>query len=232
MVRSLMFLLSVLMANNVIADDHETTAPAMLSLMSIAVEDGRGFLSAMETFADSECRKQLPVSIRVMDNDFNGEDPSTHTIIWGFQKADDYSAFGEILSSCSAFQQFWMYMRPSLRLSEVLAVPVFADGDTSKDSVYRVWRHHITDEATYIEEMAKVRAAAKKAGRGDGAMGILRVIGGRSPTVTHMVYFGAKDLPSMINNLGRLPETAVFLKNVADIRTVYDNSIAFVEADF
>ena len=46
-----------------------------------------------------------------------------------------------------------------------------------------------------------------------------------------MVYFGSKGLPTMINNIGGLPETAVFLNNVADIRTVYDNAIAFVEAD-
>lgn len=217
-------------ANFAIAE--EATVPEFMTLFQFSTNEEPSVVAAIGAFAGSECRKSLPVAIRVMNEFWNGNDEATHTVIFNFADAKSITTTFGMMSQCRAAADLFAALSANTNpLAQQLASTVLAGGDTTKDTIYRVWQMKVSDEAAYVSAYQKLMATQAKAGLLTGAYGVMRIQGGADENVTHFAYVGAADLESLLANSSPSKAMLSFQKKVSGIRTIYRSNINTVLAD-
>ena len=91
-------------------------------------------VGAMDTFAASDCGKQLPADVGLMAESVNGYVTSTHCIIVSYETMADFEKIGSLLRFCPEgaimFQEIGSGSDP---VTEFSVMPVIEAGDWSKD---------------------------------------------------------------------------------------------------
>ena len=76
---------------------EETSVPEFATIFQLSTKDQSSVAAAFTKFAQSDCRKNLPTAIRIMNENYNGADETTHSVIWNFADAADMSStFGAL----------------------------------------------------------------------------------------------------------------------------------------
>ena len=214
------------------ANSQETSVPAFATVFQFSTAEQASVVAAFSTFAQSDCRKSLPAAIRVMRDNWNGNETSTHSVIFNFADAKAISeTFGKMQQCTAAANLFAVLKENTQSVSQQLVRTLVAGGDYTKDTTYTVWQTKVTDEATYVAAYEKLMAAQEKAGLINGAYGLWRVQGGADSNITHVAFLGAKNLETRLENGTPSKAFAVFQKKVAGIRTIYRSNINLVIAD-
>ena len=214
------------------AYSQESTVPAFATIFQFSTAEQASVVAAMSTFAQSECRKSMPTAIRVMSENWNGNEAPTHSVIFNFIDAKSITeTFGKMRQCRAAGDLLAVLKEHTQPVSQLLLRTLYAGGDSTKDTAYVVWQMSVTDEATYGAACKKALDAQVKSGLVTGAYGLWRVQGGADSNVTHIAYAGAKDLETLLANGTPSKAMAEFQKTVAGIRTVYRMNINSVLAD-
>ena len=214
------------------AYSQESTVPAFATIFQFSTAEQASVVAAMSTFAQSECRKSMPTAVRVMSENWNGNEAPTHSVIFNFIDAKSITeTFGKMQQCRAAGNLMAVLKEHTQSVSQQLLRTLHTGGDYIKDTSYVVWQTSVTDEATYVAAYKKLMDAQEKAGLVNGAYGLWRVQGGADSNVTHIAYVGAKDLETLLANGTPSKAYAEFIKTVAGIRTVYRMNINSVVAD-
>jgi hypothetical protein len=216
------------------AYSQESTVSAFSAVFYFSTAEQASVVAAMSTFAQSECRKSMPAEIRVMSENWNGNETPTHSVIFSFIDAKSMTeTFGKMQQCRAAGDLLAVLKEHTQPVSQLLTSTLHAGGDYTKDTAYVVFQLRVTDEATYAAAWKKLMDAQVKSGSVNGSYGLWRVQGGADSNVTHIAYVGAKDLETLLANLDRTPSKARAenLKTVAGIRTMYRRNIISVVAD-
>ena len=214
------------------AYSQESTVPAFATIFQFSTAEQASVVAAMSAFAQSECRKSMPTAIRVMSENWNGNETTTHSVIFNFTDAKAMSeTFGKMRQCRAAGNLMAVLKEHTQPVSQQLLRTLHAGGDYTKDTSYNVWQVSVTDEATYVAAWKKLMDAQEKAGLINGAYGLWRVQGGADSNVTHIAFAGAQNLETLLENGAPSKAFAVFQKKVAGIRTVYRANINSVVAD-
>ena len=88
-------------ANVAIAE--ETSVPEFATIFQLSTTDQASVAAAFTQFAQSDCRKNLPTNIRIMNESFNGTDETTHSVIWNFADAAGMTSTFAGLRECRAW---------------------------------------------------------------------------------------------------------------------------------
>ena len=214
------------------AYSQQSTVPAFATIFQFSTAEQASVVAAMSTFAQSECRKSMPTAVRVMSENWNGNEAPTHSVIFNFIDAKSITeTFGKMQQCRAAGNLMAVLKEHTQPVSQLLLRTLYAGGDSTKDTAYVVWQMSVTDEATYGAAWKKALDAQVKSGLVTWAYGLWRVQGGADSNVTHIAYAGAKDLETLLANGTPSKAMAEFQKTVAGIRTVYRMNINSVLAD-
>ena len=214
------------------AYSQESTVPAFATIFQFSTAEQASVVAAMSTFAQSECRKSMPTAIRVMSENWNGNEAPTHSVIFNFIDAKSMTeTFGKMRQCRAAGDLLAVLKEHTQPVSQLLLRTLHAGGYYTKDTAYVVCQMSVTDEATYGAAWKKALDAQVKSGLVTGAYGLWRVQGGADSNVTHIAFAGAKDLETLLANGTPSKAFAEFQKTVAGIRTVYRTNINSVVAD-
>ena len=213
------------------ADDHGSDM-SVTTYYNFSTSNQSEVVAAITKFANSDCRKEMPARIRVMQNHFNGYEEATHTVLIGYESTTDMQKSLQLMSSCDAMQELMSGMAALTKpVSQSMAIPLLTGGDVSKDTVYMVWQLSIDDEAIYLEAYGKLMKAQIEAGIVNGGWGLMRMGGGADSDITHIAYSGAQDLTTLLQSRNPSPAFAAFQKTMAEVRTVTRLAVNFVMAD-
>ena len=92
----------------------------------------------MDTFWASDCGKQYPADVALLEEVFNGSSPSTHFIINTFQTSADQAQAAEIMRSCPdavAFVQS-LYESGTLPVSQYMGSAPIDESDWTEDIIF------------------------------------------------------------------------------------------------
>ena len=179
---------------------EEVSVPQFSAIFQLETSDEASVAAALTNFAQSDCRKSMPTSIRIMAESFNGDEDITHSVIWSFPDADAVATSFATFASCRAWADAWAVLSQQADYkSNQLFKTLVAGGDYTQDGAYNVWQMSISDEATYVAAYEKLMAAQIKEGLLTGGYGLWRVQGGANSDVTHIAFAGAEDLLSLIH---------------------------------
>ena len=216
------------------ADDHLSPQDAVTTIVSFSTQTPAGVVGALTTFAQSDCRKNAPVNIRLMADNWNGTETNTHSVLMTFASAGDMAATFGAFAQCAPWQELMACSaQNSTPHSQYVVRPVVAGGDTSKDGSYTVWQMRVEDEATYAKAFEKLMKEQIKNGDLAGAYGLWRVVGGSDQEVTHISFAGAPNIAELLSGSSQ-PTKAVqkFYSEVGDLRSVTRQVINTVAGDF
>jgi hypothetical protein len=204
------------------------------TIVSFSTQNPAGVVGALTTFAQSDCRKNAPVNIRLMADNWNGTETNTHSVLMTFASAGDMAATFGAFAQCAPWQELMAFSaQNSTPHSQYVVRPVVAGGDTSKDGSYTVWQMRVEDEATYAKAFEKLMKEQIKNGDLAGAYGLWRVVGGSDQEVTHISFAGAPNIAELLSGSSQ-PTKAVqkFYSEVGDLRSVTRQVINTVAGDF
>jgi hypothetical protein len=211
---------------------EETSVPEFATIFQLSTKDQSSVAAAFTKFAQSDCRKNLPTAIRVMNENYNGADETTHSVIWNFADAADMSSTFGALRECRAWADTFNTLSKSVEWqSQQLVRTLATGGDYTKDTVYTVWQTNVSDEAAYVKAYKKLMAAQTKNGLVNGAWGLWRVQGGATSEVTHIAFAGAANLETLLATSNPSKAFLTFQREVAGIRSVHTMNINIVLAD-
>lgn len=216
------------------ADDHLSPQDAVTTIVSFSTQNPAGVVGALTTFAQSDCRKNAPVNIRLMADNWNGTETNTHSVLMTFASAGDMAATFGAFAQCAPWQELMAFSaQNSTPHSQYVVRPVVAGGDTSKDGSYTVWQMRVEDEATYAKAFEKLMKEQIKNGDLAGAYGLWRVVGGSDQEVTHISFAGAPNIAELLSGSSQ-PTKAVqkFYSEVGDLRSVTRQVVNTVAGDF
>ena len=217
-------------ANVAIAE--ETSVPEFATIFQLSTTDQASVAAAFTQFAQSDCRKNLPTNIRIMNESFNGTDETTHSVIWNFADAAGMTSTFAGLRECRAWADTFNALSSNVEWqSQQLLRTLATGGDYTKDTAYIVWQTNVSDEAAYVKAYKKLMAAQTKNGLVNGAWGLWRVQGGATSDVTHIAFAGAANLETLLANSNPSKAFLTFQKEVAGLRTVHTQNINTVLAD-
>ena len=168
-----------------------------------------------------------------MAENWNGTDPSTHSVIFNYPDAQSMLTTFNMMSECRAgadlVSAVTKYTTPH---SQILVRTLVTGGDYTKDTAYIVWQMSVSDEAAYVAAYEKLMAAQTENGLVNGAYGLWRVQGGADENITHIAYAGAPSMATLMD-AGATPSKAVmtFQRKVGGIRAIYRQSMNSVMAD-
>jgi hypothetical protein len=214
------------------ADHHENALP-LTGYFSFSTENAPAVVAAVRAFAASECREAMPTNMVLMGNLFNGDNPATHTMIWGNASVADlsasFAAFGECRAAATLGSTLAELTKP---VSQSLGTPLIAEGDPAQGNVYTVWSVRVMDEAAYAAAYQRLMAAQAEAGMVNGPYGVVRIVAGRPGGATHFVYSGSPSLDAHFAGPGPGAAFMEFNEAVKDIRAVVSQDLAFRVAAF
>ena len=216
------------------ADDHLAPQNAVTTIVSFATQNAAGVVRELTKFAQSDCRKNAPVNIRLMADNWNGTETNTHSVLMTFASPDDMSATFAAFGQCSPWQALMAFSAQNSKPhSQYVVRPVVVGGDTTKDGSYTVWQMRVEDEVTYAKAFEELMQEQVKNGDVTGAYGLWRVVGGTDQDVTHISFAGAPNIAELLSG-GLQPTKAVqkFYSEVGDLRSVTRQVTNTVVGDF
>jgi hypothetical protein len=233
---SLFSLLAAAMLTSILAkaDDHINPQNALTTIVSFSTQNAAGAVAELTKFARSDCRKNAPVNIRLMADNWNGTETNTHSVLMTFASPDDMAATFAAFGQCAPWQALMAFSaQNSSPHSQYVVRPVVGGGDTSKDGAYTVWQMRVADEATYAKAFDKLMREQIKNGDLTGAYGLWRVVGGADEEVTHISFAGAPNIAELLSG-SMQPTKAVqkFYSEVGELRSVTRQVVNTVVADF
>ena len=213
-------------------NSEETSIPEFAAIFQFSTSDQASVAAAFSKFAQSDCRKNMPTAIRIMQETFNGTEDVTHSVIWNFTDAKAMTTSFRALSQCRAWSDVSAILSHHADFkSQQLMRTLAAGGDYTRDTAYVVWQMSVANEAAYLEAYEKLMEAQIKDGLLDGAYGLWRVQGGANSDVTHIAFAGASDIETLLANSNPSEAFIAFQKQVASIRKVHRQNINAVLAD-
>lgn len=214
------------------ADHHEPANP-MAGYYSFSTADPAAVVAAVRTFSESECRANMPVTMTLMGNTFNGDAPATHTMILGASSPGDMEAAFAAYRDCPAGAELTRTMRSvTTPVAQTLGMPILTEGDPEAGSVYTVWGVAVTDEQRYAAAYVELMEAQKAAGAVNGPYGVIRVAGGRVDGITHYVFTASPSMAEHYAGNGSPEAFQRFNEAVRDVRTVVSMDTAMRLAEF
>ena len=232
MKRILLCLLAFTGINVSVAMAEETSVPEFATIFQLSTSDQASVAAAFTRFSQSDCRKNLPTAIRIMNESFNGPEKITHSVIWNFADAAGMTSTFAGLRECRAWADTFNALSNNVEWqSQQLLRTLATGGDYTKDTAYIVWQTNVSDEAAYVKAYKKLMAAQTKNGLVNGAWGLWRVQGGATSEVTHIAFAGAANLETLLANSNPSKAFLTFQKEVAGLRTVHTQNINTVLAD-
>ena len=210
----------------------EVSIPEFSAIFQLETSDPASVAGALTQFSQTECRQNMPTTIRIMRENFNGNEDITHSVIWSFPDADAVAASFQAFDACREWADAWAVLSQQADYkSNQLFKTLVAGGDYSQDGAYIVWQMSIADEAAYVAAYKKLMAAQIESGDLSGGYGLWRVQGGANSDVTHLAFAGAKDMAALLANTNPSKAFIAFQKKVASIRKVHRQNINNVVAD-
>jgi hypothetical protein len=211
-----------------IADDHSEGGP-YYAFYHLQVTNPAAVVGAMDKFWASECGKQYPADVALLEEGFNGSNPATHFIINTFQSSADQEKAGEIMRSCPAALEFLQTLNASgaQATTQYMGVAPIDKNDWTQDSVFSNFQiivepqNQETYAAAYASMMEKVAKDVDLRSYGLGA-----VYFGRDQ-FTHWVWTGAssiQELTSISEQLLAHKAFAEFNQEVGSMRTVVNTA--------
>ena len=151
-------------------------------------------VGAMDTFAASDCGKQLPADVGLMAESVNGSVTSTHFIIVSYENMADFEKTGSLLRSCPEgaimFQEIGSGSDP---VTEFAVIPIIEAGDWSKYDMT------INNESSYRSAWTELSESAVADGTVTGSYGLNRIFLANNEA-SHFVYIGASDFATLTAN--------------------------------
>ena len=210
------------------ADGHEKPFSVFIGF---STDNPSAMVGAWDTFMASKCGQSLPGQVSIMNEFFNGDHPSTHTIILSYPNQQAW-AQGMVNNRCLEWSQL---MRSVSTLGEPewqnLGMSVLAGGDLSKDGAYTIYQMNVSDEAKYSSAFEDLMKGLIKSGQKITSYGLVRTVGGAQIDVgTHFAYVGAANGLDQLDNAANTDEKVLqrFRSKVTGIRTVNRTNINYV----
>tara|TARA_B110000037_G_scaffold55763_1_gene68185 strand:+ start:56 stop:775 length:720 start_codon:yes stop_codon:yes gene_type:complete len=224
--KKILVLLSALLSLGVFAEGegkHEMHAFYFLNVTNPAVVVG-----AMDKFAASDCGKQLPADVGLMNERINGSAASTHFIIVSYEKMADFRKADALMQSCpegaTMLQEIGSGSDP---VTQFAVIPAIEVGDWGKDSVFMKYDMSVSDEAAYGAAWTELMDANVADGTVTSSYGLNRIFLGNNDA-SHFVYIGATDFETLTANQATLTSSRAFTKfsrKVGKLRKVLNTSL-------
>jgi hypothetical protein len=210
----------------------EPSVPEFATIFQFSSTQQANVVASFSKFAQSDCRKNLPTAIRIMNETYNGTEDITHSVIWNFVDAKDMTTTFRGLRECRAWADNWDVLSKAVEWkSQQLVRTLVTGGDYTKDSAYIVWQLNVSDEAAYVKAYKSLMDSQTSNGLVNGAYGLWRVQGGANSDVTHIAFAGSADLEALLATANPSQAFLKFQKKVAGIRSVHRQNINSVLAD-
>ena len=117
------------------AYSQESTVHAFATIFQFSTAEQASVVAAMSTFAQSECRKSMPTAIRVMSENWNGNEAPTHSVIFNFIDAKSITeTFGKMQQCRAAGNLMAVLKEHTQPVSQLLLRTLHAGGDSTKDT--------------------------------------------------------------------------------------------------
>ena len=207
--KKILVLFSALLSLGVFAEGegkHEMHAFYFLNVTNPAVVVG-----AMDKFAASDCGKQLPADVGLMNERINGSAASTHFIIVSYEKMADFRKADALMQSCpegaTMLQEIGSGSDP---VTQFAVIPAIEVGDWGKDSVFMKYDMSVSDEAAYGAAWTELMDANVAAGTVTSSYGLNRIFLGNNDA-SHFVYIGATDFETLTANQATLTSSRDWL---------------------
>jgi hypothetical protein len=122
--------------NSAIADDHD--GGPFYAFYHLQVADPAALVSAMDTFWASDCGKQYPADVALLQEVFNGSSPSTHFIINTFQTSSDQEKATQLMRSCPDAVAFLQSLAASgtVPISQYMGTAPIDESNWTEDTVF------------------------------------------------------------------------------------------------
>ena len=204
------------------ADDYD--GGPFYAFYHVQASNPSALVSAMDTFWASDCGKQYPADVALLEEVFNGSSSSTHFIINTFQTSADQAQAAEIMRSCPDAVAFVQSLHESgtLPISQYMGSAPIDESDWTEDIVFS--KVDIVVEPQNQERYADAYAKMMKKISRDVEMrsyGLGRVGFGRD-RFTHWVWTGARSIPELNATTQRLRSHPVFMEFNQDVGRMRD----------
>ena len=181
---------------------------------------------ATDLLMKTEFGKNFPATVALYQEAFNGEQAHTHTLGFTFQSAEQMQKAWSMWFTSEEVMEWEKTINPiSDNTGEWMTMPLVLEGDVSGDNVFMRWALHVTgDSDDYMKQWVKFTEGAKSRGMEMGSYGLSAVVAGVAENdMTHFVFIGAPDIPTMMQRMTKLQQDAefkAFSAGVGDIRTI------------
>ena len=203
-----------------------TFAQPIQCFFAISTENPREVMMATDQLMNSEFGKSFPASVALYQEAFNGEQAPTHTLGFTFEDAESMQKAWSMWFMSEDVAVWEKTINPiSDNTGEWMTMPLVLEGDVSKDNVFMRWAIDVTgDSNEYMREWVKFTEGAKERGMDMTSYGLSAVVAGVAENdMTHFVFIGAPDIPTMMQRMTKLQqdeEFKAFSARVGDIRTI------------
>ena len=203
-----------------------TYAQPIQCFFAISTESPREVMMATDKLMNSEFGQKFPGSVALYQEAFNGEQSHTHTLGFTFDNAETMQkAWGMWFSSEDVILWEKTINPISDNTGEWMTMPLVLEGDISKDQVFMRWALDVHgDPNQYAKEWMKFTERARLRGMDMSSYGLSAVMAGVTENdMTHYVFIGAPDIPTMMNRMMMLQqdkEFAAFSARVEGMRTI------------
>ena len=190
-----------------VAEESRDNGP-YYAFYHMQVANPAAVVAAMDAFWESDCGKQYPADVALLQESFNGASTSTHFIINTFQTSADQAKAGEVMRSCPAAGEFLQALNAAgtVQTSQYMGAAPIDANDWTQDTVFSKFDIIVEPQnqqryaAAYAKMMAKISRDVELRSYGLGAIAYGR------DSFTHWVWTGARSIPEL-NAIGERVNT-------------------------
>lgn len=193
---------------------------------AITTESPREVMTATDRLMKTDFGKSFPGSVALYQEAFNGEQAHTHTLGFTFENAEAMQKAWSMWFMSEDVVMWEKTINPiSDNTGEWMTMPLVLEGDVSKDNVFMRWALDVQgDQREYMQAWREFTDGAKSRGMDMSSYGLSTVIAGvANNDMTHYVFIGAPDIPTMMERMTTLQkdkEFKAFQESAAGMRTV------------
>ena len=226
--KKIIFILTLVLSGLGFADERP-----FQSFFGIKTTQPLAVVAAMDELSEANCPGTA--SIRLMNELFNGNDETTHTIVITYPDKEAYKLWAASFSNCPASGKFLQTMsKISEQTFQFMGMPLLAEGDSNEDQVFNVFLMDVSDPAAYGKAYAKLMST----GQCPSSYALIAMGPGQDIETygTHFAYCGYKTIDSYLdaymNNVTPTKEYLSFVNEVSDIRTLKATNMSAVVKDW
>ncbi len=210
-----------------------TKFPTTAAYYGIQTKDPAAVISALDTFMASDCGKKMPAAVSLLQEHFNGQSETTHTVLFGYEKPSDIDVTNKIFQECPAALEFLTaFEQVGNETDQMLGRAVLSKGMGTDDQIFWVIRMKLerADEAEYTKVVDGMMEANRAAGLPVGSYGVVRLLAGATGDMTHFAYIGFPDFATYMQSMdsiepGNNPAIGKFIKRAGELREITDSTI-------